>query len=120
MLKRAPGLHGDGIVDLADLIADEPDAVNRQLRLEVARLRRALDERADERLSLQALIDRVPDKLWVKDAESRFVIVNKATASEHGKAIPEEMIGETDFDLYASDIAQQFFDIRSVEIEIRL
>jgi len=111
MLKRAPGLHGDGIVDLGDLIADEPDAVNRQLRLEVARLRRALDERADERLSLQALIDRVPDKLWVKDADSRFIIVNKATASEHGKAVPEEMIGETDFDLYASDVAQQFFDI---------
>jgi diguanylate cyclase (GGDEF)-like protein/PAS domain S-box-containing protein len=111
MLKHAPGPRGDGVVDFGDLIADEPNAVNRQLRLEVARLRRALDEREDERLSLQALIDGVPDKLWVKDADSRFVIVNKATASEHGRPSPADMIGKTDFDLYAPAVAQQFFEI---------
>ena len=35
---------------------------------------------ANERLSLQALIDCLPDSLWVKDANSRFVIANKTTA----------------------------------------
>ena len=37
-----------------------------------------------ERLSLQTLIDLVPDNLWVKDAESRFVISNNATARRMG------------------------------------
>ena len=35
---------------------------------------------ANERLSLQTLIDWVPDYLWVKDAGSRFVVANKAIA----------------------------------------
>ncbi len=41
---------------------------------------------ANERISLQALIDWVPDYLWVKDTESRFIIANKATASDNGLA----------------------------------
>ena len=38
---------------------------------------------ANERLSLQALIDRLPDNLWVKDVNSRFVIANQVTADSH-------------------------------------
>ena len=38
---------------------------------------------ANERLSLQALIDRLPDNLWVKDVNSRFVIANQVTADPH-------------------------------------
>ena len=41
---------------------------------------------ANERLSLQALIDRLPDNLWVKDVNSRFVIANQATATRMGMA----------------------------------
>ena len=41
---------------------------------------------ANERISLQALIDWVPDYLWVKDAESRFVVANKAPASDNRPA----------------------------------
>ena len=39
---------------------------------------------ANTRLSLQTLIDWVPDNLWVKDNKSRFVIANKATALRMG------------------------------------
>ncbi len=57
---------------------------------------------ANERISLQALIDWMPDSLWVKDAKSRFIIANKTTASENGLAGPEELMGKTDFDLHRS------------------
>jgi PAS domain-containing protein len=43
---------------------------------------------ANERLSLQALIDRLPDNLWVKDVNSRFVIANQVTADRIGVAGP--------------------------------
>lgn len=66
---------------------------------------------ANERISLQALIDWMPDSLWVKDAKSRFIIANKTTASENGLAGPEELIGKTDFDLFTPELAQHFFDI---------
>ena len=69
----------------------------------------------DQHLSLQALIDWVPDYLWVKDTDSRFMIVNKAVALDHGLATACDMIGLTDFDLHAPEMAQRF---RAVECEI--
>ena len=54
---------------------------------------------ANDRISLQTLIDWVPDNLWVKDIESRFVIANKATALRMGFAKPEDLIGKTDLEL---------------------
>jgi len=64
---------------------------------------------ADERLSLQALIDLLPDNLWVKDAKSRFVISNKVAAFRMGLAGPADLIGKTDLELLSPDIANKFF-----------
>ena len=63
---------------------------------------------ANHRLSLQALIDWVPDYLWVKDNESCFVVVNRALAIDSGRATTSDMIGLTDSDLHAPDAARQF------------
>ena len=70
---------------------------------------------ANERISLQALIDWVPDYLWIKDTDSRFVVCNKALASENGRANTIDMIGLTDFDLHTPTFARNF---RSEELEI--
>ncbi|WP_245500190.1 EAL domain-containing protein, partial [Mesorhizobium sp. M4B.F.Ca.ET.089.01.1.1] len=66
----------------------------------------------DERISLQTLIDWVPDYLWVKDTESRFVVANRALAVDSGREKTSDMIGLTDFDLHAPELAQKF---RAVE-----
>jgi diguanylate cyclase (GGDEF)-like protein/PAS domain S-box-containing protein len=61
-----------------------------------------------ERVSLQALIDWLPDYLWVKDTESRFLVANKALAADHGWQEASELIGLSDFDLHAVELARQF------------
>ena len=61
----------------------------------------------NERLSLQHLIDTVPDYLWVKDLEGRFVIANKALAADWGR-IPSEMIGLSDADFHSPELASSF------------
>ncbi|MGX7872324.1 EAL domain-containing protein [Mesorhizobium sp. ORM6] len=66
---------------------------------------------ADERISLQALIDWVPDYLWVKDTESRFLVVNRALAADSGREKTSDMIGLTDLDLHAPEMARKFRDI---------
>lgn len=63
---------------------------------------------AEDRLSMQALIDWVPDYLWVKDCESRFVIVNKALAAHSGWSDPTQMVGMTDFDIHEHEVARGF------------
>jgi PAS domain-containing protein len=70
---------------------------------------------ANELISLQALIDFVPDYLWVKDTESRFLVANKAITIDNGRTSTSEVIGQSDFDFHAPEIAREF---RADELEI--
>lgn len=57
---------------------------------------------------LKTLMDNIPDSLYFKDEQSRFVLVNKAKAS-HSNVSPEEMIGKTDFDFLSEEQARKIF-----------
>ncbi len=109
MIEQASLLRRDHVSDLDELRSEQSRAGFDELRRENARLRRLLDERADERFSLQALIDSLPDNLWVKDVESRFVISNKITATRIGVAGPADLIGKTDHELLPPELAEKFF-----------
>jgi PAS domain S-box-containing protein len=62
----------------------------------------------DERFSLQSLIDAVPDTLWVKDTQSRFVIANRATALRLCRATPRELIGKSDLEFLPRELAEKY------------
>lgn len=62
----------------------------------------------NERISLQTLIDWVPDYLWVKDTESRFVVANRALAADCGRPSPSDLIGLSDLDFHAPERAREF------------
>ena len=55
---------------------------------------------------LQALMDNVPDTIYFKDTESKFIRVNQAFASAIGFQSPNEVIGKTDFDLFPKEQAE--------------
>jgi diguanylate cyclase (GGDEF)-like protein/PAS domain S-box-containing protein len=75
------------------------------------KLWRAGDAASNPQFSIQALIDEMPDYLWVKDTGGRFVVANRALAKDNGRASAGEMIGLTDFDLHAPEAASGFFEI---------
>ena len=52
-----------------------------------------------ERKMLRALIDNIPDLLYVKDTAGRFVIANPQAALAVGANSQEEIIGKTEFEL---------------------
>jgi diguanylate cyclase (GGDEF)-like protein/PAS domain S-box-containing protein len=81
-----------------------------RLREEIARLNRLVEEHAQERVSLQALVDSVPDYLWVKDVDSAFVVANKAVSDDNRTPDRTSLIGLTDFALHPRERAQKFFD----------
>ena len=64
----------------------------------------------DPTILLHAIMDHVPDSIYFKDLESRFIAVNQSTAHRFGKNTPVEMNGRTDFDLFTSEHAQAAFD----------
>jgi PAS domain S-box-containing protein len=64
---------------------------------------------AAERNLLRTLVDAVPDYMFAKDAQSRFVLANAAVAQVMGAATPADLLGKTDFDFYPREMAEHFF-----------
>ena len=58
---------------------------------------------------LQTLLDNIPDSIYFKDENNRFVMVNKAKAA-HANVSPEDMVGKTDFDFMSEDQARKSFE----------
>src|SRR5439155_21981184 len=62
---------------------------------------------AQEGELLRRLMDAVPDAIYVKDTESRFVLANLGLARLLGAAGPEELYGKTDLDFCPTDLARK-------------
>jgi len=58
-----------------------------------------------ERSLLHAIIQNIPDPLYVKDSEGRKIILNKAEAELLGASEISEIIGKKDSDFYPIDVA---------------
>jgi PAS domain S-box-containing protein len=65
---------------------------------------------SDEFSMLRALIDNMPDFMYVKDRQSRFVVANKHVAQTIGEESPEKLLGRTDFDFFPPEIARHYFE----------
>jgi len=78
--------------------------------LDITERKRIEKELEDERTLLHTLINAMPDYIYIKDRESRFVIGNTATALSLGAANAEEIVGKTDFDFHSPDLAARFFE----------
>jgi PAS domain S-box-containing protein len=57
-----------------------------------------------EKILLRTLIDKLPDTIYVKDADGRKIIANVADVFAIGAASEAEVIGKTDLELFNNDI----------------
>ncbi|MBV8901633.1 MAG: response regulator [Verrucomicrobia bacterium] len=65
------------------------------------------DARMRDRHFLFMLMEHLPDKIYFKDRDSRFLAVNRATLSLTGCKDQSEIIGKTDADLFTEAHASQ-------------
>ena len=63
-----------------------------------------------ERFLLRTLMDNVPEHIYFKDRQSRFVRNNRAHLRAFGLTRPEEAIGKTDFDFFSEEHARQAYE----------
>ncbi len=64
---------------------------------------------AQERGLLRTLIDTMPDLIYIKDRQSRFVVVNQAQVRLLGGTTPDDLLGKTDFDFFPHELAQKYY-----------
>ncbi|MBB3319544.1 MULTISPECIES: bifunctional diguanylate cyclase/phosphodiesterase [unclassified Rhizobium] len=60
---------------------------------------------------LKAMIDHVPDFIYAKDLEGRFLFANRAVVRNNGFSHVDELVGLTDFDIHPSSFAQEIDEI---------
>lgn len=60
-----------------------------------------------DQLLLDALLNSAEDMIYFKDRESRLLKVSQAFVARMGKKHPDELIGLTDYDLFAPEHAEQ-------------
>jgi diguanylate cyclase (GGDEF)-like protein/PAS domain S-box-containing protein len=79
------------------------------------RAKRLHNELLHQRELLETLLNNIPDQIYFKSAESRFVKVNRSVARTLGIKDPEDAVGKSDTDFFNADDARAFqADDRSV------
>ena len=66
-----------------------------------------------ERNVLRTVTDNIPDSIFAKDTEGRYLLANKAFATLHGMKSPDELLGKTAFDLFPKERATRLAHGRS-------
>ena len=82
---------------------------NAALQQQIAERERAEEALGSAQRLLQAMLDNVPDRIYFKDAQSRFLKLSRTLARRIGVADPEQAVGKTDFDFFPPEKAREFF-----------
>jgi PAS domain S-box-containing protein len=81
----------------------------RKQLIELAIRRRIDVALTKERNLLRTMIDNIPDGIYVKDKESRKLLVNLADLHHLGYKSEAEVLGKNDFDIYPKELAEGFY-----------
>ncbi|MHB9141537.1 MAG: PAS domain-containing protein [Paludibacter sp.] len=103
-----------GAVDY--VLKDKPDrlpfTVKRALEeVEEKQARKQAEEiLANEQYLMKMLLDNVPDHIYFKNIESKFIRINNAQATSFGLNDPQEAVGKSDFDFFKVEHATQAYE----------
>lgn len=77
---------------------------------DVTQQRKMEKQLAFERDLLRSLLDSIPDHVYFKDLDSRFIACSKELADRLRLQSPQEAIGKTDFDFFSEQHARPAFE----------
>ncbi len=101
--------YRERLEELVDERTAQLTTANEQLQRGIAEREQAEEALAEEHNLLRTLIDNLPDYIFVKDVQSRFIVSNAAHMHVLGVTTPEEVIGKTDFDFFPQELAAQYY-----------
>jgi len=90
--------------------ANEFARVNAALEREIEEHKETEKALEYERHLFRTLIDNLPDRIYFKDVNSRFLRNSKAHLNRFNLKHPNEALGKTDFDFFSEEHARQAFE----------
>ncbi|RDL52538.1 putative signaling protein [Ensifer sp. M14] len=88
-----------------------------RLAEEMGRIFPADPDIADRHYWLETIINHVPDYIYAKDTDGRFLIANQVTVADNGLESLRDIIGKTDFDLHPQHLAMAIAEVERRVIE---
>lgn len=83
---------------------------NSKLKQSIEERDRAEKELIQEQYLINSLLDNLPDHIYFKDMESRFIRINKSMAQFLGLNDPDQAVGKRDFDFFTGEHAKQAYE----------
>jgi diguanylate cyclase (GGDEF)-like protein/PAS domain S-box-containing protein len=77
---------------------------------DISERKRAEDALTQERLMLRTVVDAIPDRIYVKDVEGRYILQNAANLKLRGIDQLENIVGKTVFDIFPPEQAQRIHE----------
>jgi PAS domain S-box-containing protein len=65
---------------------------------------------AQEKYLMEAIMNNLPDHVYFKDLQSRFIRINRDHALSFGLTDPSQAVGKTDFDFFTEEHSKQAYD----------
>ncbi len=97
-----------GFLHLEGIFSEEEQNCN-LTAIDITKRKQAEEKFEFERYLFAMLMDNIPDHIYFKDRESRFIRINKSMLKLFGFNNLDEAIGKTDFDVFKDEHALQAF-----------
>lgn len=106
-----------GIVIIAGFALLWIKQLHRRVENKTAELKKEIEQRSEaeklliqEKVFFKNLMENIPDNIYFKDKESKFIRINKATATGFGLNNVNEVIGKSNFDFFKEEHAKLAFE----------
>ncbi|MBN2272849.1 MAG: PAS domain-containing protein [Bacteroidales bacterium] len=89
---------------------EEMQATQEELNRQMKQNKIIQDDLAKEKSLMDALMNNIPEYIYFKDLDSKFLKSSRSLAQSFGVSKPEEMIGNSDFDYFEEEHARPAYE----------